>query len=70
MKEAILVVQIIASLVLITFILVQVKGTGFGRVWGSGASSFTRRGLERLIFRLTFFATFILIFISILALSV
>jgi len=70
MKEAILIIQIITSLFLVVFILVQVKGTGFGRVWGSGSSSFTRRGLERLIFRLTFLTTFILIFISILALSV
>lgn len=69
MKEAILFIQIATSLVLISFILVQVKGTGFGRVWG-GSPSFTRRGLERLIFKLTFVATFVLISISILALAV
>jgi protein translocase SecG subunit len=69
MKEAILIVQIATSIALVGFILVQVKGTGFGRVWG-GSTSFTRRGLERLIFKLTFVATFVLIGISILALAV
>ena len=69
MKEAILFIQITVSVALIGFILVQVKGTGFGRVWG-GSASFTRRGLERLIFKLTFVTTFVLIGISILALAV
>ncbi len=69
MVNLVLTVQIIASIILVVFILVQVKGTGFGRVWGTGAASFTRRGLERLIFRLTFMVAFILVGVSILALT-
>jgi preprotein translocase subunit SecG len=55
MKQAISIIQIIISLSLIGLILIQAKGTGFGRTSGmSGGTSFTRRGLEKLIFKLTF----------------
>lgn len=55
MKGAILALQILVSVLLIGAILVQTKGTGFGRVWGtSGGVSFARRGLEKLIFKATF----------------
>jgi protein translocase SecG subunit len=64
MSNLILVLQIVFSLILSLFILIQVKGTGFGRVWGASASSFTRRGLESLVFKLTFVLTFIFILIS------
>ncbi|MFI5241084.1 MAG: preprotein translocase subunit SecG [Microgenomates group bacterium] len=62
MKNLITAVQIISSLALIVLILVQARGTGLGR--GSASSgSFTRRGLEKLLFRLTFiFAGLFLIF--------
>lgn len=60
MTQTLTVVQIIISLGLIALILVQARGTGLGR--GVNASSFTRRGLERLLFRLTFvFATLFLV---------
>lgn len=68
MNNALLVLQIIISILLIGVVLVQTKGTGFGRVWGTSHSSFTRRGLERVVFRATFLLAFIFIFISILAL--
>lgn len=51
------------SVVLILFILVQNKGTGFGRVWG-GSSSFTRRGLEKVIFKMTFVLTGLFVLLS------
>jgi protein translocase SecG subunit len=57
------------SIILIIFILVQNKGTGFGRVWGGG-SSFTRRGLEKLVFRLTFFLAFIFLVLSIVNVTI
>lgn len=53
MRNIILVVQIIVSLLLVGAILIQAKGTGFGRSAFS-SSSFTRRGLEKLIFKATF----------------
>ncbi len=55
MKEIISIIQIVISLFLIGLILIQAKGTGLGRTSGIGSgTSFTRRGLEKLIFRLTF----------------
>lgn len=53
MKNLILVLQIVTSALLIGAILIQSKGKGLGRVWGSGVS-FARRGVEKLIFRVTF----------------
>jgi protein translocase SecG subunit len=62
--------QIIVSLFLLIAILVQVKGTGLGRVWGTWNSSFSRRGIEMLIFRFTFVLAFLFILISSLALII
>jgi len=69
MQNILLTIQIITSLILIILILVQSKGSGLGRAWGGGSShSFTRRGVEKLLFRLTFFVTAIFIGISIITL--
>jgi protein translocase SecG subunit len=54
MKDVLLVFQVIVSVLLVGAILVQTKGTGFGRVWGSSGVSFARRGLEKLVFKMTF----------------
>lgn len=62
--------QIISAVILVGLILLQVKGVGFGRVWGSGSTSFTRRGLEKLVFRFSFFIAFVFLFVSILQLVV
>ena len=67
MQNFIVVIQIMIACILIVVILVQVKGVGFGRVWG-GQASFARRGLEKLVFKLTFVFSFIFILTSILAL--
>ncbi|HJX45574.1 MAG TPA: preprotein translocase subunit SecG [Patescibacteria group bacterium] len=59
-------IQIITAIVVIGLILIQSKGTGLGRAFGSSfSSSFTRRGLEKLIFKGTFVATAVFIVISI-----
>ena len=53
---AIRVVQIILSITVIIFILLQVRGAGLGSAFGgsSAGSVFkTRRGVERLVFNLT-----------------
>jgi protein translocase SecG subunit len=70
MKEVTIVLQIVVGIILTVMILVQVKGTGFGRVWGSSSASFTRRGLEKLVFKATFALTFVFILISILQLVI
>jgi protein translocase SecG subunit len=63
MKDALIVIQTVISVVLIALILIQARGTGFGR--GSSAS-FTRRGIEKLTFRLTITSVAIFIIVSIL----
>jgi len=62
------ILQIIISIILIGLILVQAKGTGFGRSSGLGGASFTRRGLEKLVFRLTFVVAFLFVVVSTLRL--
>ncbi len=64
MNEILLVVQIIVAVFLSFLILIQVKGTGFGRVWGGMSNSFSRRGLEGLVFKLTFIIAFLFLLIS------
>ena len=68
MQQVLLVLQIIISVLLAAVILLQVKGTGFGRVWGGLSTSSTRRGLEGVIFKFTFVLAFLFIVISILSL--
>lgn len=65
MKDILLSIQLISGAVLTVVILIQAGGKGFARGWG-GASSFTRRGLEKVVFRLTFVVAFVFIAISIL----
>jgi protein translocase SecG subunit len=67
MQVAILVIQLLSALLLIVTVLVQSKGSGLGKAWGgSGGTSFTRRGLEKLIFKSTFVIAFIFIASSLL----
>jgi len=58
------IVQIITAVTLTGLILIQSKGTGFGRSLSN--TSFTRRGLEKLVFKLTFVVSGIFIITSIL----
>lgn len=69
MKLILTIIQIVISLFLIGLILIQAKGTGLGRTFGAGGgTSFSRRGLEKLIFRLTFVVVGVFIIIQILQL--
>lgn len=67
MHSVLVVLQLIVSSLLGLCILVQVKGNSFGRVWGTGAQSFTRRGLEAIVFKLTFVLSFIFLSLSLAA---
>ena len=69
MHQTLTILQIIVTLVLTVLILLQVKGVGFGRVWG-GLTSFSRRGLEGFVFKLTFVFAFLFILLSVLQLVV
>jgi protein translocase SecG subunit len=69
MKQAFTIAQMVSSIILIALILVQARGTGFGRSSSfGGGTSFSRRGLEKLIFRLTFVFALVFIGVSILQL--
>ncbi|HTK03269.1 MAG TPA: preprotein translocase subunit SecG [Alphaproteobacteria bacterium] len=69
MTQVLTIIQIVVSIILIGLILIQAKGTGFGRSGlASGGTAFTRRGLEKFIFKLTFVIAFIFIGVSILQL--
>jgi len=70
MREILTTAQIVLSTVLVLFVLLQVKGVGFGRVWGTGGGSFARRGLEKLVFKLTFVVSGLFILLSLLSLVI
>lgn len=70
MRQALLIMQIFVSILLVATILVQARGKGLSRAWGAGQTSFTRRGLEKIIFRSTFVLATIFVIISILSLFV
>jgi len=54
MKEALLIVNIILSVLIVVLILIQGRGAGLGSAWGGGGEMFqTRRGIEKLTLRLT-----------------
>lgn len=59
--------QLISAILVIFLITIQTKGGGLGGSFGqSGSISFKRRGVEKLIFRVTFFFSFIFLLSSIL----
>lgn len=71
MNIVLLVVQLISAILLIAVVLVQSKGSGLGKAWGGGGgTSFTRRGLEKLIFRSTFVIAFFFVASSLMQLVV
>lgn len=69
MKTLILSVQIVISIVFVILILIQSKGSGLGRSFGGG-SSFSRRGFEKLLYKLTFVCAGLFILVSLISLVV
>jgi len=62
MKNILLILNIIFSVLIVIFILVQGRGAGLGSAWGGGGEMFqTRRGMEKIILWLT--TIFIVIFL-------
>ncbi len=70
MRTFLLIIQILTSAILIGLILIQARGTGLGRTFGGAPVSFARRGLERLVFKLTFIFAAIFILTSVLQLLI
>jgi len=68
MNQFLLYLQLIISILLIILIMIQSRGTGFARGFSASQVSFARRGLEKLIFRLTFVVTALFVVISALLL--
>lgn len=66
MKNLLMVIQIFIAVAMVTVILLQTRGTGFSR--SSSGASFSRRGLESLVFKLTFILAGLFILISALQL--
>jgi protein translocase SecG subunit len=69
MNNILISLQAITGLLLVLAILVQVRGKGFARSWGS-SGSFTRRGLEKVVFKMTFVIAFIFIAVSIISIAI
>jgi protein translocase SecG subunit len=60
--------QSILAIALIILVLIQPKGSGLGSTFGGGSTSFTKRGVEKAVFRLTFVITALFISVSVLSL--
>ncbi|EKE13965.1 MAG: hypothetical protein ACD_12C00728G0002 [uncultured bacterium] len=62
MKNFLLILNIVFSVLIVVFILIQGRGAGLGSAWGGGGEMFqTRRGMEKVILWLT--SIFIVIFL-------
>lgn len=68
MKEFVQIIQSLTAILLIIFVLLQVRGTGFSR--SSNSASFTRRGVEKLVFRLTFIVAALFLIMSAVSLFI
>ena len=63
--------QILVAIVLITIVLMQVKGTGFGAALGGADQSFrTRRGIQKSLLRLTIVVVIVFIGFALWAVTV
>ncbi|HCR81359.1 MAG: Preprotein translocase, SecG subunit [Candidatus Pacebacteria bacterium GW2011_GWB1_47_8] len=70
MQAFLLIAQIVLSIIIVAFVLLQSQGTGLGAVWGGGGETYhTRRGVERVIFVLTVAAIMLFALVSILVIA-
>ncbi len=68
MKNIFSVLQIVLSVILVIFILMQAQGSGLGTTWNGGGETYhTRRGLEKVIFYATIVGIALFAIVSILA---
>ena len=67
MKNFLLILNIILAILIVILIMIQGKGAGLGSAWGgSGEIYQTRRGVEKLTFRITVFLIIAFFIISVL----
>ncbi len=71
MRNIVLVINIVVSIVIVALILLQGKGAGLGSAWGGGGELFqTRRGVEKITLRLTVFFIVIFFILSLISLLI
>ncbi len=69
MTNAISVMQIVISVLLVVFILLQAQGTGLGSTWGGGGETYhTRKGVEKIVFISTIILICLFILLSVASL--
>lgn len=70
MHTAVLVVQIVLSVLITGAILLQAQGSGLGSTWGGGGETYhTRRGLEKVLFYFTIAAIGLFTITSLIAVA-
>ena len=68
MQTSLNIAQIILSVALIVIIMFQVKGGGLGGIFGQQSGVYrTRRGVEKILYRLTIIFVVVFLVISIIA---
>lgn len=72
MKNFLLIGQIAVACALSFLILIQSHGSGLGKTFGGGGggTSFSRRGLEKLLYKLTYIFAGLFILISVFSLII
>lgn len=66
MKQIIEIAQVVISVILIVFVLLQQRGSGLGSVFGGGGEVYhSRRGFEKLLFKGTVIAAFLFLILSV-----
>ncbi|MBI2906505.1 MAG: preprotein translocase subunit SecG [Chloroflexi bacterium] len=71
MKVYLNIAQMLLSAVLIAVILLQVKGSGLGGIFGAETSVFrTKRGVEKTLFQFTIVLSVLFIIISLISVRV
>lgn len=63
MKDTLTIIQIILAVAVTGLILIQAKGTGLGRAFGS-QTYHSKRGVESLVFKLTIFVAITFVVLS------
>jgi preprotein translocase subunit SecG len=67
MKNFLLILNIVVAIIIVILIMIQGKGAGLGSAWGgSGEIYQTRRGIEKLTFRITIILIIVFFLISVL----
>jgi preprotein translocase subunit SecG len=69
MKQILLIVQIVVSLLIIFLILIQSSKGGLGSAFGAGGEFRSKRGAEQAIFKLTIALAIIFLVVSVVNLS-